>query len=317
MCEPFGQPSPDDEEALRCVLAGIPSWRGRAIVARRLDGGISNVNWRLSVEGEAIDYVVKIPGRGACLLVDRGCALAATRQAAGLGIGPRTFDHLAHADMEITEFVAGHRPSTHRDFDDPAIRGNVVEAYRRLHGSPALPATKTVFAAIDDHVGQLARLGARLSPDMRGMLAQCRAAHRILEDACPALVPCFNDPMPGNFLIGPGRSLVLVDFEYASNNDPLYDLAVLSGEMFFPAATERQILRQYFGRYCEADHARLTVYKTIADVKWSLWAAVQARVSNLRFDFHKYGSWKKLRARDALRGENWRAATSLLEIESY
>ncbi len=111
--------------------------------------------------------------------------------------------------------------------------------------------------------------------------------------------------MPGNFLIGEDGSILLIDFEYASNNDRLYDIAIWSGEMFFPESVDRELIEQYFGRYDEALFARLMVHKALADVKWSTWAMVQNRISTLDFDFYKYGIWKHMRARSIMNDPRW------------
>ena len=130
---------------------------------------------------------------------------------------------------------------------------------------------------------------------MCGWTRQTRLAQLALEASGLDLVPCFNDPMPGNFLIGEDGSILLIDFEYASNNDRLYDLAIWSGEMFFPESVDRELIEAYFGRYDEASFARLMVHKALADVKWSTWAMVQNTISTLDFDFYKYGIWKHMR----------------------
>ncbi len=87
--------------------------------------------------------------------------------------------------------------------------------------------------------------------------------------------------------MGVDGSILLIDFEYASNNDRLYDLGIWSGEMFFPESIDRELIEAYFGRYDEALYARLVVHKALADVKWSTWALVQSRISTLDFDFVK------------------------------
>ncbi len=70
--------------------------------------------------------------------------------------------------------------------------------------------------------------------------------------------------MPGNFLLGEDGSILLIDFEYASNNDRLYDLAVWSGEMFFSEEIDRTLLEMYFGQCTDALFARLMVHKALA-----------------------------------------------------
>ena len=110
----------DAERAVEAAIAEIPAWRGRDIAYRPVSGGISNTNWRIDVEGETGSFFLKMPGRGTEMFIDRKAAQAASRQAEAIGLGPRTYDYLAHRDIEIAEFIADRHPSTHRDFSDPS-----------------------------------------------------------------------------------------------------------------------------------------------------------------------------------------------------
>ena len=99
--------------------------------------------------------------------------------------------------------------------------------------------------------------------------------------------------------------MLLVDFEYATNNDRACELAVWFGEMFFPRDIEREMLECYFGRAEPRMEARIMAYKALADLKWATWAMVQQRISTLDFDFHKYGARKHMRARTVMHHPDW------------
>ncbi|EWY38573.1 choline kinase [Skermanella stibiiresistens SB22] len=295
----------DAEKTVEAAILGVAAWTDRPVRYRPVLGGISNTNWRIEVEGEPTAYFLKVPGRGTEMFIDRAAAYAASRQAEAIGIGPRTFDWLTGRDIEIAEFIEGRRVSTHRDFADPAVRAEAVRVYRRFHAAPPLPLTKTVFDMIDEHKAQVAELGGHTPHDLAFLDRQYKAARQALEASGLDLVPCFNDPMPGNFLIGDDNSIKLIDFEYASNNDRIYDLAIWSGEMFFPESVDREILEEYFGRFDQTLLARLMVHKVLADIKWGTWAMVQNKISALDFDFYKYGIWKLMRARSIINDPRW------------
>jgi len=303
----LGAATTETERAFEATLGRVAPWQGRGMRYRPVLGGISNMNWRVEIEGEASAYFVKMPGRGTEMFIDRAAARAASRQAEAIGLGPRTFDYLDSEHVEITEFVDGRRPSTNRDFAEASVRAEAIGLYRRFHAAPLLPLTKTVFDMIDEHDRQVAELGAAVPPDHGWLARQTRLARSALEASGLDFVPCFNDPMPGNFLLGADGSILLIDFEYASNNDRIYDLAVWSGEMFFPEAIDRTLIEMYFGQYSDALFARLMVHKALADVKWSTWAMVQNRISDLDFDFYKYGIWKHMRARSIMNDTRWPA----------
>lgn len=302
---PYGSAATPAERELEIALASIERWQGRILGYRPVSGGISNVNWQIQVSGEDQTFFLKMPGRGTEMFIDRAAALEASHRAQHIGIGPRVYDDLADRGIEITDFIEGRRPCTNSDFQDPEVRASVVGTYRLLHESGRLALTKTVFDMIEEHVEQAHGLGGAFPADSDWLFGQYRAARAALEASGLDLVPCFNDPMPGNFLLAADKSIVLIDYEYASNNDRCYDLGIWCGEMFFSDAVEDELIEQYFGRVRPDMKARLIVHRALADVKWSTWAMVQSKVSTLDFDFHKYGVWKHMRARSVMRDPRW------------
>ena len=313
-----GRPATAAERELEAALDAVEPWRGRVLAYAPVPGGISNVNWRVAVAGEAGTFFLKMPGRGTEMFVDRAAALAASRRAHALGIGPHVYEYLAGRGIEINDFMIGRRPCTNADFQDRDVRAAVVAAYRTLHGSGhgsghgagLLPLTKTVFDMIDEHVEQARSLGGAFPADAAWLFKQVALARAALEASGLDLVPCFNDPMPGNFMLGADKSVMLIDYEYASNNDRCYDLAIWCGEMFFPDAIEDEVIEGAFGRVDPRMKARLMIHRALADMKWATWAMVQRQVSALDFDFFKYGTWKHMRARAVMRDPRWVEALS-------
>jgi thiamine kinase-like enzyme len=301
----FGAAATDGERALEAALRDVTPWRGRIIGYTPVLGGISNTNWRIEVANEPTTFFLKMPGAGTEMFIDRDAAFEASKRAETLGIGPRIFDYLAHKGIEIAEFVEGRRPCVNGDFLDADVRRAALKTYRAFNDSGSLTLTKTVFDMIDEHVEQAKGLGGAFPLDAEWLFAQYRRARAALEASGLDLVPCFNDPMPGNFMLGADKSILLIDYEYASNNDRCYDLGIWCGEMFFPEAIEDEVIETYFGRFDPAMKARLVVYRALADVKWSTWAMVQNKISTLDFDFYKYGAWKHMRARAVMRDPRW------------
>ncbi|RLL63633.1 choline kinase family protein [Paenirhodobacter hankyongi] len=306
MMKPLGTAATPMEETIEAVILEAPLFRGgHGMVYGPVSGGISNENWRVTATDGGGDWFVKVPGNGTEMFIDRVAAFDAARKAAAAGLGPRVYEDLAHKGIEINDFLPDRRPSTHSDFADPAKRRAAIAAYRRMHGMPALGLTKTVFDMIDEHAAQVADLGAPHYRDEAWVMFNAGLARQALEASGLDLVPSFNDPMPGNFMIGPDGSVMLIDYEYASMNDRCYDLGIWFGEMFFTPEQELELIEDYFGEVRRDIVARVTVHKALADVKWALWSMVQLKVSRLDFDFHKYGVWKLMRFRQITGHPDW------------
>lgn len=181
-----------------------------------------------------------------------------------------------------------------------------VDCYRRFHAGPLLGQTKTVFDMIDEHIDQVRDLVAPRPADAAWLDKQYRLARSALEASGLDLTPCFNDPIAMNFMInGAGERMLLVDYEYASNNDRCYDLGVWFGEMFFSERVEKVLIERYFDRFDPGIFARCQLHKALADIKWGYWSLVQMKQSTLSFDYAKYGAWKFLRARSVMHDWRW------------
>lgn len=299
-----GEGRSPSERAVEAVLARFPEWRARRLRYRPVTGGISNTNWRVST-GETQDFFVKVPGRGTEMFISRDHANEASRRAQACGFGPAVHGYLPEEGVEIFAFVEGYRASTNLDFLNPAIRRNAVTALRAFNDAAPLRLTKTVFDMIEEHVAQVAEVGGRVPPDFAFLIRGFAEAKAALMASGLDLVPCMNDTLAGNFMIGPENRTMLVDFEYASNNERAYELALWFTEMAFPEAVECEMIEAYFGRLDPAMEARINVLKALADLKWATWAMIQEAVSTLDFDFYKYGTWKHMRARTQFHHSDW------------
>jgi thiamine kinase-like enzyme len=301
----LGEAQSEAERGIEAAIARVPLWRGREVRYLALVGGLMNSNWRVTVEGDPRRYFVKIPGPGSELFIDRKTANEAASNAHALGIAPEIVFFDPADGLEVHEFLEGYRACTNADFEIPAIQEAVIDRYRILNAGPKLGATKTIFDMIDEHVAQARELGSLLPPDIDWLLARYREARAALEASGLDIGPCFNDPMPGNFLISDQGPMKLVDFEFASNNERAYELGVFLGEMFFPEDRSLELIEAYYGDARPATVARVWIARALADVKWGSWAVVNRKLSAWDFDYQKYGIWKYLRARSVFLDPRW------------
>ncbi len=302
--KPLGSATTPAEQAIEDAIRAAPLFDGGVTYAP-VSGGISNSNWRVKAIAGPGDWFVKVPGNGTEMFIDRVAAMDASRKAAAAGLGPRVYDDLAAQGVEINDFMTDRRASTHADFAGPAKRAAAIAAYRRMHALEPLGLTKTVFDMIDEHTEQVRMLNGPRPRDAAWIDLNYRMARRALEASGLDLVPSFNDPMPGNFMVGADGSIMLIDYEYASMNDRCYDLGIWFGEMFFTPEVEHELIEEYFGHVTPQLVARVTIHKALADIKWAAWSMVQLRVSALDFDFYKYGVWKLMRFRQISGHPDW------------
>ncbi|NYI70963.1 thiamine kinase-like enzyme [Naumannella cuiyingiana] len=307
--KPMGTARTSAERAAEKVLAGVEQWRGRELSYAPVSGGLQNSNWRVDIAGDDRAYFVKIPGAGSDAFIDRGAANEASRRAGEIGIGPELVLFDAEQGVEVIEFLEGYRACTNGDLKRPEISHEIVALYRRLNAAEPLTLTKTVLDMIDEHRDQAAELGVTLPPSWAAIAQGYTAARAALTASGLDLVPCHNDPMPGNFLISPGGPMRMVDFEFASNNERAYELAVMTTEMFYDEDLVAELVEDFYGAASYSLLSRVHVCGALADVKWGLWGVVNSRLNagagGWSFDYHKYGLWKLARARMRMADPRW------------
>ena len=261
-------------------------------------GGLQNSNWRITVEGIDTRYFLKIPGDGSDTFIDRVLANEAARRAGEKGIGAELVHFDPDSGVEVIEFLEGYRACTNGDFKEVSIPHQIIDIYRVLHDGELLSVTKTMFDMIDEHLAQAGELGVRLPEDAELILGEYQEAKSALLASGLDLAACHNDPMPGNFLVADGKPMKLVDYEFASNNERAYELALLTTEMFYTEERIIELVEDFYGRSDFGLLARVQVCSALADTKWGLWACVNQQLSSAwDFDYHKYGCWKLMRAR--------------------
>jgi len=307
-----GQAGTVHERVLEAAVQRIPQWQGRSFSYAPLVGGLMNQNWIVEVDGESRRYFVKVPGEGSEMFIDRVTANEAARNAHAMAIAPEVVFFDPADGLEVSEFLEGYRACTNADFGDASVQADVLALYRKLHAGPALGQTKTIFDMIEEHLQQGRDLGSHFPPDMPWIEHRYAQAKAAFMASGLDLVPCFNDPMPGNFLISHDpvaapKPMRLIDYEFASNNERSYELGVLFAEMFYDEQLTLGLIEQYFGTVRPAMVARVIVNRALADIKWASWAVVNRKLKEWDFDYQKYGVWKYMRARSVMYDPRWDA----------
>ena len=104
---------------------------------------------------------------------------------------------------------------------------------------------------------------------------------------------CHIDLVPENFIESPQGRLYLIDWEYSSMNDPMWDLAALFLESEFTHQEEEVFLSHYESDKTPVSREKITIYKILQDTIWSLWTVYKEEQGA---DFGDYGVSRYQRA---------------------
>jgi len=249
--------------------------------------GLTNVNHLVERDGER--FVLRIPGAGTSEYIDRRAEAVAARSAAAAGVNAEVVFFDDTDGLMVTRFVDGAVTMAAGRFTDLAAAARAGAAFRRLHTTAAPFATDfRLFPMIDEYKSLLAAKGATLPNGYADAERQATAARAALEARPVALVPSHCDPLCENFL-DTGERMYVIDYEYAGNNDPMWDLGDLSVEGGFTAAQDAALLLGYFGGEPPSHQVgRMVLYKALCDLLWTLWGVIQHVNDNPADDFWAY-----------------------------
>ena len=252
-------------DELTPLLDRVPGWRGRARVLGALEGGITNRNFLVDVDGER--FVLRLAGKDTHLLgIDREVERAANEQAAGLGIAPPV------ARLPRTRGLPRHplrRGRSDPDRGDARAGRTSGASPRRSARSTAPPRSPACSTASGSPRPTPAPRRSGACACRPSTTAPIEVAHRIerafTADPEPP-VPCHNDLLNANFLLdatandGQGR-MWLLDWEYAGMNDRWFDLGNFATNNELDGEAEHGLLTAYFGASTDRRRARLALMK--------------------------------------------------------
>jgi thiamine kinase-like enzyme len=284
------------------VIEAIPDWRDRTVTAAAIPAGLTNANYRVEVEGTP--YFVRIPGAGTDLLaVDRGNELHNTRAAADAGVAPRVLHALPAWDVFVLEWLDARTMSI-AAFEAPGMPERIAAALRRLHAGPRFRDDFDMFRLTERYLSVVDGRSITLPAGYRQHLDQIPLIEAALAANRLPTVPCHNDLLAENYL-DDGEHLWVVDFEYSGNNDPTFELGNTCQELGFDGERATALCAAYFGDASPSLLARMRLQMIMSDVGWTLWAAIQARISTIEYDFNGWAEERWGRAFAALTGRDF------------
>jgi thiamine kinase-like enzyme len=279
-----------DAVELQARLPRLPDWpwEAREFELAPVGGGLNNLNWRVTTRDGA-HHFLKVPGAGTELFVDRVLANAAAKTAAAAGIAPPVeyFDPVS--GIEMTGFLDGHRSLTEIEVSTTDVIFDVVRTLKKFHSSPLLPAARTSFDVIRESLDGLRSARATLPAWVEEVVAAWFDAEAAIVASGFDLAPCHNDPNFPNFMHRPGTHLKLVDYEFAANNDPTFEVGGVLGFYGLDDFTRIALLEEYYGVYTAAAEARMWLMTVGLLTRFGIWALSFAAARDADYDYEKYG----------------------------
>jgi len=275
------------------VVRAIPEWAGRSVTTERIAAGLTNANYRVDVDGTP--HFVRIPGAATALLsIDRENELHNTRAAAAAAVSPRVLHSLPAWDVFVLEWLSA-RTMSNEAFAAPDAPTRIADTLRRLHTGPRFRDDFDMFRLSEGYLALVDECAIPIPAGYRERLDRIPWIEAALAASPLATVPCHNDLLADNYL-DDGERLWIVDWEYSGNNDPTFELGNTAQELGFDDGRQAELCAAYFGEISPALLARIRLQMIMSDVGWTLWAAIQARISTIDYDFTGWAEERWARA---------------------
>lgn len=278
-----------ERQETELAMRRIPLLAGLGIDDVTVDrlGGLTNRNYLLGTERGK--FVLRIPGEGTGEYISRINEAHAALATSELGVNAPLLFFDETDGVQLSGYIEGAATLNAERFRDLGSVRRSAQSLRRVHDSGRSFRNRfELFQMIDEYLDILARKDAPLPDGYHDVKREAEAVRRALARRPLPSVPCHCDPLAENFL-DTGERVFVIDWEYAGNNDPMWDLGDVSVEAGFGPEQDAALMEAYFGGRVPAGEAgRMVLYKAMCDLLWTLWGIIQHVNENPVDDFWAY-----------------------------
>ncbi len=264
------------------VIAKIEDWKEKRISIQPVSGGLTNTNYRVEVDGKP--FFVRIPGSSTELLaVDRKNEHFNTRAAAQTGVGPQVYHYLPEYQVMVLEYLEGTTMSNSA-LNAKGMPAKITESIKRLHSGPRFLTDFNMFRLTEYYLDICRQHNIRIPDGYPERLPTIQRIEQAMARQPLPTVPCNNDLLAENYIYD-GKMMRIIDYEYSGNNDPCFELGNTCQELQYDEACISEVCEAYFGAPSLKMIARMKLNMIMSDVGWALWAAIQAKISQIDYNF--------------------------------
>lgn len=235
-------------------------------------GGLTNHTYHIWLEnGE--EYVVRIPGEGTEELIARKDEKISTELACNLDIDARLL-YFGDDGSKVTEYIKDAVTMSGETMNETEHIQQVADIFKKLHTSGVNTGVQfEVFDMAASYEKIINEYSVSLFDDYLDVKNQVMIIKQEIDATCDTTrVPCHNDSLCENWVVGNGR-MYLIDWEYAGMNDGMWDLADVSIEAAYDREHDAMLLKDYFGKEPDSKiWKHFLASKIYVDFLWTLWA---------------------------------------------
>ena len=268
------------EKIIKEKISSLLSQEEEVLSVEQL-GGMTNQNYLVKTTNK--QYIVKFFGKGTEKLINRQDEKYNLELLKDLDLDVKNYLFDIEAGIKVNEYIESaitlDSTSIKTKFDKIApILQTIHASGKELRGEFApFEEIKKYESLIEEKIPYA---------NYEAVREEVFSLEKRLADLGVDRKSCHIDLVPENFIESPQGRLYLIDWEYSSMNDPMWDLAALFLESEFTSQEEEAFLSHYESDQTPVSREKITIYKILQDAIWSLWTVYKEEQGA---DFGDYG----------------------------
>lgn len=268
------------EKIIKEKISSLLSQEEEVLSVEQL-GGMTNQNYLVKTTNK--QYIVKFFGKGTEKLINRQDEKYNLELLKDLDLDVKNYLFDIEAGIKVNEYIESaitlDSTSIKTKFDKIApILQTIHSSDKELRGEFApFEEIKKYESLIEEKIPYA---------NYEAVRKEVFSLEKRLVDLGVDRKSCHIDLVPENFIESPQGRLYLIDWEYSSMNDPMWDLAALFLESEFTSQEEEVFLSHYESDQTPVSREKIAIYKILQDTIWSLWTVYKEEQGA---DFGDYG----------------------------
>ena len=275
------------EKIIKEKISSLLSQEEEVLSVEQL-GGMTNQNYLVKTTNK--QYIVKFFGKGTEKLINRQVEKYNLELLKDLDLDVKNYLFDIEAGIKVNEYIESaitlDSTTIKTKFDKIApILQTIHSSGKELRGEFApFEEIKKYESLIEEKIPYA---------NYEAVREEVFSLEKRLADLGVDRKSCHIDLVPENFIESPQGRLYLIDWEYSSMNDPMWDLAALFLESEFTRQEEEAFLSHYESEQTPVSREKIAIYKILQDTIWSLWTVYKEEQGA---DFGDYGVSRYQRA---------------------
>ena len=275
------------EKIIKEKISSLLSQEEEVLSVEQL-GGMTNQNYLVKTTNK--QYIVKFFGKGTEKLINRQDEKYNLELLKDLDLDVKNYLFDIEAGIKVNEYI-----ESAITLDSTSIKtklDKIAPILQTIHASGK--ELRGEFAPFEEIKKYESLIEEKIPyANYEAVRKEVFSLEKILADLGVDRKSCHIDLVPENFIESPQGRLYLIDWEYSSMNDPMWDLAALFLESEFTSREEEAFLSRYESEQTPVSREKIAIYKILQDAIWSLWTVYKEEQGA---DFGDYGVSRYQRA---------------------